>query len=384
MYQKKSAYGGFLTVAVFIATAVMIWYEVQHYMTLKPTYSFDIDSHVGHMMQVNLELTVNTPSSRLTIDLRDASGDALHFSEDDIVKDPADFKAELRRARKRSHTKYFNKMLHSQNRGFTRKQRKNKKLVQGGPRGKDSGFEKHKSVVDAENEAHACRVYGSINVKKVTGNLHISTYIPTFMASRDRGHDFGIDMSHIIHEFSFGDYFPNIAEPLDSSLEETDDPAAVFQYFLSVIPTHYISKHYTLTTNQYSVNDYKRNRDGAAAFPGLYFKYDIEPLTMTVTKKTSSFVNFIIRMCSVLGGLWICTDLGLRIFNRLTILARKSSIEMFSSSLDKEPMPSSQYNTPYFSGPMDPAQGYSAYGTTSTVNYLPHGPGETKYRVSSI
>ena len=87
MYQKKSAYGGFLTMAVFIATAVMIWYEVQHYMTLKPTYSFDIDSHVGHVMQVNLDLTVNTPCSRLTIDLRDASGDALHFSEDDIVKD---------------------------------------------------------------------------------------------------------------------------------------------------------------------------------------------------------------------------------------------------------------------------------------------------------
>ena len=112
MYQKKSAYGGFLTVAVFIATAVMIWYEVQHYMTLKPTYSFDIDSHVGHMMQVNLDLTVNTPCSRLTIDLRDASGDALHFSEDDIVKDPADFKAELRRARKRSHTKYFLSLIH--------------------------------------------------------------------------------------------------------------------------------------------------------------------------------------------------------------------------------------------------------------------------------
>ena len=93
MYQKKSAYGGFLTMAVFIATAVMIWYEVQHYMTLKPTYSFDIDSHVGHMMQVNLDLTVNTPCSRLTIDLRDASGDAIHFSEDDIVKDPADFQA---------------------------------------------------------------------------------------------------------------------------------------------------------------------------------------------------------------------------------------------------------------------------------------------------
>ena len=50
MYQKKSAYGGFLTMAVFIATAVMIWYEVQHYMTLKPTYSFDIDSHIGHCL----------------------------------------------------------------------------------------------------------------------------------------------------------------------------------------------------------------------------------------------------------------------------------------------------------------------------------------------
>ena len=67
MYQKKSAYGGFLTMAVFIATAVMIWYEVQHYMTLKPTYSFDIDSHVGHMMQVNLDLTVSNIYKWLTL-----------------------------------------------------------------------------------------------------------------------------------------------------------------------------------------------------------------------------------------------------------------------------------------------------------------------------
>jgi len=31
------------------------------------------------------------------------------------------------------------------------------------------------------------------------------------------------NMSHIVHELSFGPYFPSIAEPLEASLELSDD-----------------------------------------------------------------------------------------------------------------------------------------------------------------
>lgn len=32
-----------------------------------------------------------------------------------------------------------------------------------------------------------------------------------------------MNLSHIIHELSFGPYFPEIAQPLDSSMEITQD-----------------------------------------------------------------------------------------------------------------------------------------------------------------
>lgn len=119
-----------------------------------------------------------------------------------------------------SRNSYFSldKFTHGQYKNRRRIERKNKKAVD--PRDKDSGFDV--SEFSFADSAPACRVYGSINVKKVTANLHISTYVPSFVAGSTQ-YDSGINMSHIIHEFSFGDYFPAIAEPLDSSMEMTDD-----------------------------------------------------------------------------------------------------------------------------------------------------------------
>lgn len=32
-----------------------------------------------------------------------------------------------------------------------------------------------------------------------------------------------MNLSHVVHEFSFGPYFPAIAQPLDSSVEVTNE-----------------------------------------------------------------------------------------------------------------------------------------------------------------
>lgn len=317
------------------------------------------------------------------MDLRDASGDIIHFAEDDIVKDPTDLEDEIKRAEKRSFSRFFLKRLHVQQRGFTRKQRTNKHLVKGGPRQKGSGF--YQSPKKYDDNAPACRIYGSALVKKVTGNLHITSFVPVFMAVYGHENEYGVDMSHVIHEFSFGDYFPQIAEPLDASFEMSHIPGAAYQYFISVVPTHYMHGRHEVYTNQYSVNDYQRNPEGAAAFPGLYFKYDIEPLTMKVKKQSKSLIAFIVRLCSVLGGLWICTDLGMRVLARLMpLIRRRMSDGIVSDSGMTEPMTPSQYASPYFSGPMDPSpHQHGAYGTTSTANYMTHASSETKYRATS-
>ena len=32
-----------------------------------------------------------------------------------------------------------------------------------------------------------------------------------------------MNLSHVVHEFSFGPYFPNLAQPLESSVETTPE-----------------------------------------------------------------------------------------------------------------------------------------------------------------
>jgi hypothetical protein len=68
----------------------------------------------------------------------------------------------------------------------------------------------------------ACRIYGSMEAKKVTGNLHITTLGHGYWSWEHTDHAL-MNLSHVIHEFSFGPYFPEIAQPLDSSVEVSNE-----------------------------------------------------------------------------------------------------------------------------------------------------------------
>lgn len=99
---------------------------------------------------------------------------------------------------------------------------------------------------------------------------------------------------------------------------------AVYQYFLSVIPTNYFKSKQEVRTNQYSVADYKRYPNGPAAFPGVFFKYDIEPLTMSIHNRSMSFVAFLVRLAGVLGGVWLCTHYAFRTVQRILLVLKRS------------------------------------------------------------
>ena len=97
-----------------------------------------------------------------------------------------------------------------------------------------------------------------------------------------------MNLSHVIHEFSFGPFFPRISQPLDNSAEVTPAresfriplvvPVAdtfdftdfhIFQYFVSVVSTTYIDAgRRLLNTNQYSVTDMSRITEHGRGVPG--------------------------------------------------------------------------------------------------------------------
>lgn len=126
-----------------------------------------------------------------------------------------------------------------------------------------------------------------------------------------------MNLSHIIHEFSFGPYFPAIAQPLDMTYKLADAPFMIYQYFLSVVPTTYIdSSGRRVKTSQYAVTDYDRVTQHGKGVPGIFFKFDIEALNMTIEQRTISLYHFLIRLAGVIGGVWTTASFGLRVFAR--------------------------------------------------------------------
>lgn len=90
-----------------------------------------------------------------------------------------------------------------------------------------------------------------------------------------------------------------------SPRHRADPPAfTIFQYFLRVVPTTYIdASRRRLSTSQYAVTDYTRSFEHGHGIPGIFFKYDLEGMHLTIRERTTSFYQFLIRLVGVIGGL---------------------------------------------------------------------------------
>lgn len=78
----------------------------------------------------------------------------------------------------------------------------------------------------------------------------------------------------------------------------TSESAAftAYQYFLHVVPTTYIApRSPPLRTNQYSVTHYKRLLDQHRGTPGIFFKFELDPLSITIHQRTTTFTQLLIR-----------------------------------------------------------------------------------------
>jgi len=123
-----------------------------------------------------------------------------------------------------------------------------------------------------------------------------------------------MNLTHVISEFSFGPHFPDIVQPLDSTFAMTFQPFTAYQYFLTVVPTKYVpARSRPVRTNQYSVTNYIRQLQHGQGTPGIFFKFDLDPIAITIQEKTTTFIQFVIRCVGVVGGVWCCMGWAVRI-----------------------------------------------------------------------
>ncbi|KAL9932558.1 hypothetical protein V8E36_008675 [Tilletia maclaganii] len=322
LYTQRSSRGGALTVILALALLIIVWSDFRAYLYGEHAYSFSVDRHIGHEMQINVDFTVAMKCHYLTVDVRDAVGDRLHIGEDVFQKDGTTF--DIGHAGRLDSVPHPELSAHDM---VAKAKRKTRNALSGLVKrpGKYSSSRAHafKKTTHLVDDGPACRIYGSLDVKKVTGNLHITTLGHGYLSWEHTDHQL-MNLSHVVHEFSFGPYFPDIAQPLDSSVEVTGAHFHIFQYFVSVVPTIYEAHDgRKLHTNQYSVTDYTRVVEHGQGVPGIFIKYDIEPLTMNIRQRTTPFWRFLTQLAGVLGGIVVCTRFGFRAANRAVRETRK-------------------------------------------------------------
>ena len=126
-----------------------------------------------------------------------------------------------------------------------------------------------------------------------------------------------------------------------------------YQYFLRVVPTTYVApRSDPLITNQYSVTYYTRVLEHNRGTPGIFFKFDMEPMRLTIHQRTTTLAQFLIRCVSlslphhsqffqlqltpatlncswagVVGGVFVCSAWALRITTRAVTLVAGPSDE---------------------------------------------------------
>ncbi|KAF8703528.1 hypothetical protein HU200_032339 [Digitaria exilis] len=176
-----------------------------------------------------------------------------------------------------------------------------------------------KSVKQALENGEGCRVYGMLDVQRVAGNFHISVHgLNIFVAEKIFEGSSHVNVSHVIHDLSFGPKYPGIHNPLDETSRILHDTSGTFKYYIKVschllafvirhfviahgmfssvcpidmqvVPTEYryLSKK-VLPTNQFSVTEYFLPiRPTERAWPG---NLSVSPFKRTVGLLVSRFI----------------------------------------------------------------------------------------------
>ncbi|KAI9264778.1 endoplasmic reticulum vesicle transporter-domain-containing protein [Sporodiniella umbellata] len=275
--QQRSESGGLLTLVVAFCLALLTFNELSEYLTVHTKYHFMIDSTVEGRMQLNLDATVAMPCPNLLVHVVDATGQRMELTRG-LRLIPAEFSAgSATKYKAQEKPEYLHEIIRAAS-------------------GKSYSAE-------IARDMGACRIYGSHEVNRVASNLHITSDGHGYASKVHTSHDV-LNFTHRIDELSFGQFYPKLVNPLDNSIEIADSHFEIFQYSLSVVPTTYYDRyHQALHTNQYAVTDTHKVFQEGQAVPGIFFKYEIEPISVQISEESQqSFLHFIVRLCGIIGG----------------------------------------------------------------------------------
>lgn len=300
----RSSRGALSTVATIVCGLLILYSEVGGYLGGYVEHQYEVDKEIRSELTINLDLLVAMPCEYIHTNVRDVTrdrylaGETLNFEgfrfyiPDGFNVNHANDHHEL--------TNLDMAMSESMRAEFR---------VQG---------------VRVNEGAPACHIFGLIPVNHVKGDFHITGkgfgYQDTSYVPYD-----ALNFSHVIQEFLYGDFYPFINNPLDFTAKVTEERLQLYKYYSWVVPTHYEQMGLGLEMNQYSLTEnhlpIKVNEFGRPeGVPGIYFKYDFEPIKLIVRERRLGFLQFVSRLATILGGLLIVAGYVYRAYERLLLM----------------------------------------------------------------
>ncbi|XP_014296729.1 endoplasmic reticulum-Golgi intermediate compartment protein 2 [Microplitis demolitor] len=307
-YKNKSAVGGTFSFITFVIISWLVISETRYFLNARLHFKFEPDTDVDDKLKINIDMTVAMPCSLIGADILDSTNQNL-LGFEPLTEEETWWELS---PNQRSHfdaLKHMNSYLREEYHAIHELLWRSNQVAFMG--------EMPKRTVTPDRRPDACRLYGNINLNKVAGNFHITAgkslslprghiHIFAFMTSND------YNFTHRINKFSFGEESPGIVQPLDGDEKIADDNMMLYQYFIEIVPTDIHTLMKTTKTYQYSVKDYQRpinHARGSHGVPGIFFKYDTSALKVKVTRNRDSFIQFLVKLCATVGGIYVTSGL---------------------------------------------------------------------------
>jgi hypothetical protein len=286
--------------------ALLFLNELINFLTNKTSSRMYVDVNRGaDKLKVNLDIDIdNIPCDLLAILTSDALGERSSDIKGEIIKSRLD-----KKGRKLDNIKY---------------------------EVSEPNYDKIKTEI-LNNEG--CNLKGHFFVDAVPGSFLITSgfYGGTVQRLASEGL-LKINAQHKINEISFGETsqrylvwsnFGKQISKLSYSLNDVKKKyqqfTNVYQYYLKIVPTKYLSYKDEINDYQYTYNSYAEK--GIHEMPSMHFRYDLSPITVEYKLYKETIMNFLINVFAILGGVFTVTGIIDAIIHKsVVILLRKADL----------------------------------------------------------
>nr|XP_054951772.1 endoplasmic reticulum-Golgi intermediate compartment protein 2 isoform X2 [Pan paniscus] len=274
-YVETSASGGTVSLIAFTTMALLTIMEFSVYQDTWMKYEYEVDKDFSSKLRINIDITVAMKCQYVGADVLDLA-ETMVASADGLVYEPTVFDLSPQQ-------KEWQRML---------------QLIQ-------SRLQEEHSLQDVIFKSAFKSASTALPPRAIPhprGHAHLAALV---------NHE-SYNFSHRIDHLSFGELVPAIINPLDGTEKIAIDHNQMFQYFITVVPTKLHTYKISADTHQFSVTERERiinHAAGSHGVSGIFMKYDLSSLMVTVTEEHMPFWQFFVRLCGIVGGIFSTTGM---------------------------------------------------------------------------